>query len=104
MVTAFILIALILATARLTRLITIDKIGDWIRNRVAMRFGDRSKLTYLFFCPWCMSVWVAAVLTPATWFATGLQDGIPVTAWWAIPAIALAVSQTVGLLRAIESD
>jgi hypothetical protein len=78
-------ILLILATWRLTRLITTDTIFEaprdkaqaWLEYRKEQR-TDRateqwqSKLAYLIGCPYCTSVWVAAVLTLAVWALGGL--------------------------------
>lgn len=44
----------ILATARITRLVTEDYIFEPLRNRLA---GVNNKLDYLLECPACASVW-----------------------------------------------
>jgi Protein of unknown function (DUF1360) len=58
------LIVLALAVFRITRLITTDHIFDNPRNRLFDRFPpDRSWFGYLFTCNWCMSIWVASLVT-----------------------------------------
>lgn len=55
----------ILAIVRLTKLILHDYITEDIRNYVFKHFPPaKSKLGYLFTCPWCMSIWVAALYIP----------------------------------------
>lgn len=52
----------ILAVIRLTKLILHDYITEDIRNYIFTKFPPAdSKLGYLFTCPWCMSIWVAAL-------------------------------------------
>lgn len=59
-----------LAVARITRLLTEDRVPvGWLRDRVkreAWKHHDASRATHdepyvveLLECPWCMSVWVA---------------------------------------------
>lgn len=54
--------------ARITRLITDDYLTGWFRAWVIGRFGPEGKLAYLVTCPWCMSMWVAAVVVPLAWY------------------------------------
>jgi hypothetical protein len=49
---------------------------------------------YLLTCPWCASIYVAAVAAPLCWFWGG-------TPWLFIPALWLAFSQVTGLLAKI---
>ncbi|AXK88854.1 hypothetical protein SAMN05421776_105359 [Nocardia farcinica] len=91
MLTVVALVVYTLTVARLTRLITTDKLTAPLRDAVLARRGGESAVTFLMFCPWCMSVWVAAALAlPAAWAA-----GVP---WWWAPGLALAASQVTGLL------
>ena len=50
------LILVVLATYRLTRLVTADRVTDWFRA-----WAERSNATlgYLVTCDWCLSIWVA---------------------------------------------
>lgn len=66
-----------LATARLTRLITTDKISEPARQWLITRLGATSKIVYLAHCPWCMSIWVAALTTPAYWHLANPTTHLP---------------------------
>lgn len=65
---------------RVTRFLLRDSLIDGTRFKVEHYFGSRSnrtsmrKMSELVTCPWCVSVWVAAVLT-AVWRLTE-GDGI----------------------------
>lgn len=60
------LLAAALAVARLSMLITQDEITVGIRQRIVRRFGENSRITYLFHCDWCMSLWLAIPIMPLT--------------------------------------
>ena len=72
-----------LATYRVTRLLTADSFPPLARARDAVedRWGDESWQAYLAHCPWCVSVYVAGVLTALA--ALLLDDGIqaPLLVW-----------------------
>lgn len=59
-----------LAVARLTRLLVEDKITLRYRQWVIRRWGEESMAAYLVHCPWCTSVYIAAVVMPATVWIT----------------------------------
>lgn len=59
--TATNLLTLTLATRRGTRLVMEDKITEPIRNLI-FKHSPNHPLAYLITCPWCTSIWVAAVL------------------------------------------
>lgn len=69
-----------LAVARLTRLVTTDRITEAPRNWVLRRLPTESLWAYLLVCGWCMSIYMAAVVVallvwgPAwvTWVLAGL--------------------------------
>jgi len=86
-----------LATARITRLITQDRITEAPRHWILRRLPDESLLAYLMVCDWCASVYVGAAVA-----ASGAALG-----WWswtmAVPA-ALAFSYIAGYLASKESD
>ena len=82
------------ATARLVRLVQTDTILDRPRWWVSHRIRDR-KVGELLLCPWCLSIWVAAVLV-VTWVHWG--D----TRWWEATTAALTVSMATGLLNVWE--
>lgn len=92
-----------LATARITRLITTDKIAETPRLRVQLYFEQRweertgkgsddtwgSRFAYLISCQWCTSIYVAAGTTAAT----SIFASVP------LPVLtALAASSVTGLL------
>jgi len=67
------------AVHRLIRLVIDDKITEPLRNWIFDKFGQpHNTWTYLFTCPWCVSIWAAAVLVafmflfPLAWFITAL--------------------------------
>lgn len=85
----------VLATARLTRLVTADQILEPIRARLIRRYGEptESKLMYLMTCDWCASFWIAvpvAVVTVMAGDRLAVQAGL----------LALAASQFTGMLAA----
>lgn len=84
-----------LTVARITRLLTADKLTDWIREELIRWRGIDSLSAYLFHCRWCMSVWVAFALAPAAVHFTHLD-------WWLIPFIAFPASHATGLLVRAE--
>lgn len=128
---ALLVLVYALAVARLTRLVTSDKITEgprdryiwrsWGRHfmaaarkerpdtdraghrrvaqdwaRTAVRNGAEPPLrVYLATCPWCVSIYVAAVAAPLAWFWGS-------SPWLAIPALALAFSQVTGFLATKE--
>lgn len=51
------------ATTRLTKLIVDDRITLGLRQRVIRRFGQESAGAYLVTCPWCVSPYMATVVT-----------------------------------------
>lgn len=96
-ITPFCAVVTALAVARVTRLIVADYITAKPRQRLVLRWGVHSMRSYLITCPWCMSLWVAAVAAPvAFWFGD--------TAWYQVPALGLALSQTVGILTRGDVD
>ncbi|WP_210650154.1 DUF1360 domain-containing protein [Nocardioides sp. SYSU D00065] len=56
-----------LATYRLVKLVRDDRITEPVRDAVEERNGppEKSKLTYLLSCPWCLSIYAGAALTLA---------------------------------------
>lgn len=78
------------ATCRITRFITKDTLAAGFRIRVADRFGDDSKLSYLVNCAWCSSIWVGTALTGATLALGG-------SLWLQAPTAALTLSYLAGV-------
>lgn len=52
----------IAATYRLTKLVMEDKVTEDFRNYIYEKFPRDSKVSYFVGCPWCISIWGAAVL------------------------------------------
>lgn len=106
---AIILLLYALAVARVTRLITADKITEGLRGHV-IRWADRRAginpddpfaptplLSYFVTCPWCVSIYVGAVAAPlAFWLGE--------SPWTLVPALALAFSAFTGCLAKIGED
>lgn len=90
------LVVTVLAVARITRLVTTDKISEPVRVAVAQRLREGNAVAYLLHCQWCVSVWVGV---PA---AGLLCAGYGWALWWWLP-VGLALSYTVGLLARFES-
>jgi hypothetical protein len=90
-------VVLVLATARLTRLIHFDDLTLSMRNWIDRRFGERSILSRIVWCPWCASVWAAIITCP---FAmAGLWLWAQWSLWgalWATGPLILAVSYPAG--------
>lgn len=63
------LVVYALAVARVTRLLTTDRIMVAYRRAVLTRSGPDGLATYLAHCDWCTSVWVAALLMPVVMWA-----------------------------------
>lgn len=68
--TALTLLLAALATARLTRLVTRDRITRAPRNWALRRLPDGHLLAYLLMCDWCVSVYMGAA-TAGAWWAWG---------------------------------
>ena len=81
-----------LATYRLTRLVTADRITDRLRDWCQGR-GDF--LAYLSTCDWCLSVWIAP--WPAVAVVVWPDSRIVLAV-----LLALSASALTGLLAAIE--
>ncbi|WP_067671782.1 hypothetical protein [Nocardia miyunensis] len=87
----------VLSAARLTRIVTTDRIGEPIRKAIVDKFGNASMITYLSFCPWCLGWWVCAVLA----WPTAVVAGLP---WWWGFGLWPAGSYLVGVLARWDSD
>lgn len=84
------LVVAFLAVARLSRLVTEDSLLIGLRRRVVKRWGAESKATYLVHCPWCMSIWISALVMPIAVIFPNV---------WVIAALSVpAASMVAGLL------
>lgn len=100
MTAAFTFVIYALATARLSVLVTEDKITERIRNALVRRWagtGDaprESYRAYLLVCQWCVSVWIGAVAA-LVWHLAGTEP------WALVPAAGLAMSYVTGKLAQV---
>lgn len=77
---AITLLTAALATARITRLVTTDRITQAPRQWALRRLSSEGLLAYLIVCDWCASVYAGAGVvavtvwggTPGTWVLTAL--------------------------------
>lgn len=114
----FLLLVMALASYRLVRVVTLDKITEpvfeplrqwleirWVRKQTKPGSDEEfdaiesdewnSKLAYLFSCPWCLGFWVCGAVTVIVSLAYGLD--YPILTW-------LASSTIVGLIGALDSE
>lgn len=86
-----------LLTARLTRLVTTDKITEPLRLRLLLHLPEDGLLAYLVHCSWCASVYVGAgVGVVGAWLG--------IWTWgWAAP-LALSFSYVAGWLASREGE
>ena len=90
---AIILATAALATARLTRLVTTDRITKAPREWAVRRLDADGLLAYLLVCDWCTSVYTGAGVAAWLWFGPS---------WSVWPLYALAFSYAAGWLSARE--
>jgi len=103
-------LAATLATARVTRVITADRVAQPFRRAVATRFGPSSAVAYFVNCRWCVSMYVSIPFAAATvWLLLDLIPGLGDVLGW--PArillgalLALAYSHVTALLAGLEDD
>jgi hypothetical protein len=92
-------------TARVTRLISADKISEPVRAAAVRRWGPSSGAGYLLHCRWCVSMYVAPVFAAAVlWLAPELRGD-----WWAQTLtvgalLSLTYSHGTALLAGLEDD
>lgn len=95
------LLLAMLATARLTRLVTMDRIflapRRALLRRLIRQHGADHLLPYMVTCDWCVSVYAGAGVA-AAWVTVG--D----TLWFQAPAAALAFSYAAGFLAFKEGE
>ena len=85
------LLILALATFRISRLLTVDVIFENLREWIWKKKPPHTKIGYLFTCNWCMSIWVASLLTVCYTMITTVTI---------IIAIPFALSAVAGLIAA----
>jgi hypothetical protein len=95
-----ILLLLIPAAARLTRLVSRDDITSLLRVWVYSKFGETSLPARLVQCHWCVGVWVSLILSGPTWVAIAhLTEWPPLIMLWmwmlSVPAVAYEASRKI---------
>lgn len=65
-----------LAVYRLTKLVKDDYITEDLRNKIFDKFPPDTKIGYFFTCPWCISIWAAAMLSLVGKASPELQEGV----------------------------
>ena len=90
-----ILLLAVLATARLTRLVTEDKITERPRRYLAK--GAPGVLSYFIHCPWCVSIYTGSAVAVSWWLWGG-------AAWHTASMLALAASHITGELASRAED
>lgn len=86
-----------LVTARITRLITSDRITEAPRNALLRRLDAEGLWAYLLVCDWCVSVYVGLGVAAAGAWAGAWS-------WPWVPPVALAFSYVAGWLASKESE
>lgn len=71
--------------ARITRFLNHDTLAAPIRAKIIARFGAQSWPAELIECPYCISIWAGALVTPFAFF-------FPNSPLFIIPAVALTCS------------
>lgn len=95
--TVLVVLAYVVAVARLTRLVVDDQLTLPLRRRIVDTYGVDDWRTYLAHCSACVSIYTAVALMP-----------LLIAARWhwafAVPLYALAASQITILLKGLERD
>lgn len=92
---AITLLVAALATARITRLVTTDRITQAPRRWVLSKLEDDGLMAYLVVCDWCASVYVGAGVAVLLWAGPD---------WVVWPMAALAFSYVTGWLARGETE
>lgn len=67
---AILLVLLLIgATLRITRLLTSDYLLEGPRAWLCDRLANREKIVYLIRCDWCLSAWVGVAVFVFGWYA-----------------------------------
>lgn len=91
------------ATARLTRLISKDRLALPLRDAIVARWAKKSTsatptgLAYFIECPWCLSVWIGLLVGA---LVVAFPSNRPLVALW----IGLSASLVAARLQSTEDD
>ncbi|MFD3426114.1 hypothetical protein [Nocardia fluminea] len=97
MTTVLALALYVLTAARLTRIITTDRVGLPLRKWALDKWGADSMLSFLAHCPWCVGWYVALALA----FPAAVVAGLP---WWWGFGLWPAGSYLVGVLARYDVE
>lgn len=93
------------ATARLTRLVTADRLTLPVRRAMLARVPEGGSLEYLLSCSWCTSMWVALpVAALIVWLAPQFRGPNAVGTVLTALLLALAFSHITGRLAGSEVE
>jgi uncharacterized membrane protein len=82
------------SVARITRMITTDRIFERARDWLLDRINPHGMITYMLSCPWCISIYVGSV-GAVVMYRYGGEPCVTV------PAIALTASYITGWLESL---
>jgi hypothetical protein len=91
-ITLAVFVVLVLATARITRAVSIDDITLPMRLSLGKRFGQASYIYELVICFWCSGWWISAATTAYTLAMLTWLHQLPGIVWWGYPIIFPAVA------------
>lgn len=97
MITVLALAVYVLTVARLTRIVTTDRIGLPLRAWALKRWGADSMLSFMVHCPHCLGWWIALVFA----FPAAVVAGLP---WWWGFGLWPAASYLVGVLARYDVE
>jgi hypothetical protein len=100
---AFEIIVVLLAVARVTRLVAADEVTRGLRETIAQWLREGSPLVYLLYCRWCLSIWIAFP-SAGVWWALSTAPRWSGHWWVDVPTVALALSHATGLLVHAEPE
>jgi hypothetical protein len=102
-INGLILTVLVLAVARVSRLITTDDIFLFIRAATIRKFGEDAKMTTLVHCPWCISIWFGIPMAAITFTVSDPDISNMLRTPWYFILTGLACSYATGLLAKLEN-
>lgn len=64
------LVVMSFSVARISRLMTEDRITESIRAWSVARWGEEGMITYLLHCGWCCGIWASMALCTVAWIGS----------------------------------